>query len=129
MRRETFAPPPPRSLQMDKHGLDDFHDRLTRRKAELQGRLVRIEHDLDEPMNADVPDRVTEREGDEVLEGLGLAGQEEIRAIDAALDRIAAGTFGTCVRCGLPISAARLQAVPHAPLCQECAAEVARGGR
>ena len=114
---------------MDKHGLDDFHDRLTRRKAELQGRLVKIEHDLDEPMNADVPDRVTEREGDEVLEGLGLAGQEEIRAIDAALDRIAAGTFGTCVRCGLPISAARLQAVPHAPLCQECAAEVARGGR
>lgn len=80
-------------------------------------------------MNADVPDRVTEREGDEVLEGLGLAGQEEIRAIDAALDRIAAGTFGTCVRCGLPISSARLQAVPHAPLCQECAAEVARGGR
>ncbi|MBD9648705.1 TraR/DksA family transcriptional regulator [Ensifer sp. ENS09] len=114
---------------MDKHGIDDFHDRLTRRKAELQGRLVKIEHDLDEPMNADVPDRVTEREGDEVLEGLGLAGQEEIRGIDAALDRIAAGTFGTCVRCGLPISAARLQAVPHAPLCQDCATEVARGGR
>lgn len=114
---------------MDKYALDDFRERLTRRKEELQGRLIKIERDLDEPMNADVPDRVTEREGDEVLEGLGLAGQEEIRAIDAALDRIAAGTFGTCARCGAPISSARLQAVPHAPLCQECAAELAGGAR
>ena len=31
-------------------------------------------------------------ENDEVMEDLGLAGQEEIRAIDAALARIEAGT-------------------------------------
>lgn len=114
---------------MNKLALDDFRERLTSRKRELYGRLVKIEHDLDEPMNADVPDRVTERENDEVLEGLGLAGQEEIRGIDAALDRIASGTFGTCVRCGLPISPERLDAVPHTPLCQECAAEVAAGAK
>ena len=65
---------------MDKFALDDFRSRLAHRKEELQGRLVKIEHDLDEPMNADVPDRVTEREGDEVLEGLGLAGCGEDRA-------------------------------------------------
>lgn len=112
---------------MDKPALEEFHERLISRKRELYGRLVKIEHDLDQPMNADVPDRVTERENDEVLEGLGLAGQEEIRGIDAALDRIAAGTFGICARCGLPISAERLDAVPHTPLCQECAAEVAAG--
>lgn len=110
---------------MDKYALDDFRDLLLRRKRELYGRLVKIEEDLEQPMNADVPDRVTERENDEVLEGLGLAGQGEIRAIDAALDRIAAGTFGICVRCGEQISQERLHAVPHAPLCQTCAAEVA----
>lgn len=110
---------------MDKYALDDFRDKLLRRKDELYGRLVKIEEDLDQPMNADVPDRVTERENDEVLEGLGLAGQGEIRAIDAALDRIAAGTYGICARCGDPISQERLRAVPHAPLCQTCAAEVA----
>ncbi|MCZ4089931.1 MULTISPECIES: TraR/DksA family transcriptional regulator [Sinorhizobium] len=111
---------------MDKYALEDFREQLLRRKRELYGRLVKIEEDLDQPMNADVPDRVTEREGDEVLEGLGLAGQGEIRAIDAALDRIESGTFGTCVRCGEQISPERLHAVPHAPLCQTCAAEVAR---
>ncbi|MBP2235173.1 RNA polymerase-binding transcription factor DksA [Sinorhizobium kostiense] len=110
---------------MDKYALEDFREQLLRRKRELYGRLMKIEEDLEQPMNADVPDRVTERESDEVLEGLGLAGQSEIRAIDAALDRIAAGTFGICVRCGDPISQERLQAVPHAPLCQVCAAEVA----
>lgn len=114
---------------MDKYALEDFRELLLRRKRELYGRLVKIEEDLDQPMNADVPDRVTERENDEVLEGLGLAGQGEIRAIDAALDRIQAGTFGICARCGDPISAERLRAVPHAPLCQACAAELASGGR
>ncbi len=87
---------------MDKYALDDFREQLLRRKRELHGRLVQIEEDLEQPMNADVPDRVTERESDEVLEGLGLAGQGEFRAIDAALNRIEAGTFGICVRCAIP---------------------------
>lgn len=37
-----------------------------------------------------------------------------------ALDRIAAGTFGTCESCGQPIGKARLQAFPRATLCVEC---------
>ena len=38
------------------------------------------------------------------------------------LDRIHAGTFGTCVKCGEPIAIERLNAVPHTPFCQACAA-------
>ena len=45
---------------------------------------------------------------------------EELRAIAAALTRIANGTYGTCANCGLPISKERLAAVPYAPLCEEC---------
>ena len=37
-----------------------------------------------------------------------------------ALDRIAAGTFGTCESCGQPIGKARLQAFPRATLCVDC---------
>ena len=37
-----------------------------------------------------------------------------------ALERIAAGTFGTCESCGQPIGKARLQAFPRATLCVEC---------
>jgi len=40
--------------------------------------------------------------------------------IDEALRRIEDGTFGNCHTCGKQISAARLEAVPHARLCIEC---------
>ena len=37
-----------------------------------------------------------------------------------ALDRIEAGTYGTCENCGGPIGKARLQAFPRATLCVAC---------
>ncbi|SDZ93920.1 TraR/DksA family transcriptional regulator [Rubrimonas cliftonensis] len=95
--------------------------RLQARLAELRTRLEGIEHDLDETPNPDAEERATEREGDEVLESLGAAGLGEIRAIEAALDRIEEGEFGVCVACGGAIAAGRLDAVPHAPRCAKCA--------
>lgn len=97
-----------------------YEARLKKRRSELASRLGKIESDLDQQPNQDSEDRATERENDEVLEGLGLQGQMELKAIDAALGRIAEGTYGTCVRCGGEISAERLDAVPHAALCREC---------
>jgi RNA polymerase-binding transcription factor DksA len=97
---------------------------LVARKAELERRLVRIEGELDEPMNADADERAVERQDDEVLEAMGEAGLSELRAIDAALDRIAHGRYGICARCGEDIAEARLEAVPHAALCQSCHAEI-----
>lgn len=41
-------------------------------------------------------------------------------AIDAALQRIDAGTFGTCVECGVAIPDARLKALPYAAYCIGC---------
>ncbi|MXU64189.1 TraR/DksA family transcriptional regulator [Oceanomicrobium pacificus] len=96
---------------------------LETRLAELRGRLEHIEHDLDQPVSKDDEDRATEREDDEVLEGIGEAGLQEIRSIEAALQRIAAGSYGECVSCGEEIDAARLDIVPHTPLCKTCAAK------
>lgn len=53
-------------------------------------------------------------------EVLGGRDNAEIAAIDAALDRLQAGTFGQCQRCGLAISAGRLQAQPSAATCLAC---------
>ena len=41
--------------------------------------------------------------------------------IDAALDRIAAGTYGSCVHCGSAIPVERLQMRPFARACVTCA--------
>ncbi|WP_117190565.1 TraR/DksA family transcriptional regulator [Rhizobium terrae] len=101
---------------------------LRARKDELEIRLNRIEQDFTAPRNPDDDDRAIERNNDEVLEELGETGERELVAIDAALGRIAAGTFGTCTRCGAPIAEKRLETVPHAPLCQACAEEVSRRG-
>lgn len=47
----------------------------------------------------------------------------ELQAIDGALARLEAGTFGTCVDCDGEIEMRRLQAVPFALRCEEDAAE------
>ena len=97
-----------------------FEQVLLARKDELDQRLQHIEHDLDQPMNNDVEDRATEREDDEVMETMGNAGLMEIEAIDAALERIKANTFGACVECGEPISKERLDILPTATKCRKC---------
>ena len=94
---------------------------LLDRLRELNARLSGVEAELDQLADADVEERATEREGDEVLEGIGNAGLLEIKMIQAALGRIADGSFGECVACGEPISQARLNAVPHAARCKNCA--------
>jgi RNA polymerase-binding protein DksA len=40
--------------------------------------------------------------------------------IDDALERIDAGSYGTCADCGNPIPEERLEAVPWATLCIDC---------
>lgn len=44
----------------------------------------------------------------------------ELADVDAALARIARGSYGICVTCGQPIPFARLEVVPFADNCVEC---------
>jgi DnaK suppressor protein len=46
--------------------------------------------------------------------------------IDRALERIDSGTYGLCIKCGMPIPEERLQAVPWAALCVPCSAGPAK---
>jgi DnaK suppressor protein len=48
-------------------------------------------------------------------------GQERtLEQVDGALERMAAGTYGACDRCGQEIDFARLKAIPQATLCMSC---------
>lgn len=98
-----------------------FERKLLARKDEIERRLKKIDIDLGTLKSADSAERAAEAENDEVLEEFGHVGEEELRAIDAALDRIDKGRYGQCMRCGGPISVERLKAVPHTPFCQDCA--------
>jgi RNA polymerase-binding transcription factor DksA len=100
------------------------------RKAELEARLAALQADvetiedqLEAPAaNESAEDQAKEREDDEVLEDLGAARVREIRMIDAALQRIEDGSYGTCTNCGNPIEPKRLDLLPETPLCATCAA-------
>jgi DnaK suppressor protein len=52
----------------------------------------------------------------------------QLAAVEAAVARLDAGTFGTCVRCGRPIAPERLDALPWAAHCIDCQRIVGRGG-
>lgn len=102
--------------------VQERHRELVKRRDYLVARLERIEDHLEDAPNPDWEEAAQEAENDEVMEDLGLAGQEEIRAIDAALVRIDAGTYGDCVTCGEEISEERLDILPYTPFCKNHAA-------
>lgn len=103
---------------------------LRERAAALDELLARLDRDEQE-VRADRADGTADDEHDP--EGSTLSGEWQrldavLRAtlaeraeVDAALRRIADGTYGLCARCGRPIPAGRLEARPMAVLCVECA--------
>lgn len=46
--------------------------------------------------------------------------RQAVEQITSALNRIAQGTYGRCVRCGRQIAPARLEVLPSAAACIEC---------
>lgn len=54
------------------------------------------------------------------------SGEEALSAIEEALERIEDGTYGICLECSNKIARARLDAIPYAPLCIECATKLER---
>jgi len=56
-----------------------------------------------------------------VVDAIGNETAQSIRAVQAALERIAAGIYGICGSCGQQIAPGRLKAVPEATRCVNCA--------
>jgi len=50
-------------------------------------------------------------------------GEEGVRSIDTALEKIEEGAFGICELCAKKINKERLKAVPYATLCIDCQRE------
>lgn len=52
--------------------------------------------------------------------------RQHLAAVDAALERLAAGTYGACTACGKPIPVERLEALPWTALCIDCSRSTRR---
>ena len=98
-----------------------LRERLERKKDELTARLERITANLRRGYEADSKERAKQMEDNEVVDALGNEARDELRKITAALVRMDAGDYGTCVECGLEIDTGRLEAYPYAQECIDCA--------
>jgi DnaK suppressor protein len=85
---------------------------LVKSDSEHHQQIADEVHDLEDDSFADLMVDVNLAEIDRDL--------EELRAIDAAIMRIADGSYGTCEHCGLRIEFERLQATPFASRCFDC---------
>ncbi len=110
---------------MNPRTLNQIETSLARARAELLRETQTAESDLATLTEIRVEPELIDRAQDEVLiqvlHKLDERERGEIVAIDAALARMHAGTYGTCLGCGESITVARLQAQPTATLCLECA--------
>jgi DnaK suppressor protein len=108
---------------MSDEELRAIRERLLARGNELRERLSRVRLDLrreSNPLPQDLSDAAIVLENDEILEAIEKTAISELAHIDHALERMSAGTFAQCERCGRDISAERLQVVPHATRCPVC---------
>jgi DnaK suppressor protein len=69
----------------------------------------------------DVMDAAMDTAQDEISSQLVEVESRELSQIEDALNRLRDGHYGECEHCNKPIPLARLQAVPYATLCIECA--------
>jgi RNA polymerase-binding protein DksA len=106
--------------------VDAFRERLERERERLQHARETVNHtsslseetgDLAIGAEDHLADNATEVFMRELDDGLGENAEHVLAEIDAALQRIDEGTFGTCAACGGPIGEERLEAVPYATLC------------
>jgi DnaK suppressor protein len=101
--------------------LKKLKSHLETKLAELLERVDGIEDTLRDPGEKDWEENAIAWEKNEALEAIEVASETEIREIRRALQRIESGEYGKCSECNQPIAKARLEAVPWATTCMECA--------
>jgi DnaK suppressor protein len=106
--------------------VDAFRVRLEQERERLEHARAAVSHtsslteetgDLAIGAGDHLADSATETFMRELDDGLGENADHVLAEIDAALQRIDEGSFGTCVVCGGPVGEERLEAVPYAMLC------------
>lgn len=104
------------STNPDARAVELPHDIAVRLRAVLASRRDEVAAHLERLATADDLSVVDEHEISAAM------ANEAMRNVEYALSRIDAGTYGTCEACGGAIPLERLEAIPHARACVDCAA-------
>jgi RNA polymerase-binding protein DksA len=114
---------------LTRHHIEVLRKALKRRFLEVHEEIRQALLESDEQSYIELAGRVRDREDSSVadlLVDVTLAEVDrlvsEIRDIDAALLRMADGSYGVCLDCGEDIEVPRLEASPTAQRCRPCQA-------
>ena len=114
---------------LDAASLAGFRRRLQERRDELTA-LIAQGRRADQPVSPDKAiGRLTRQDAlqqQQMSAALVRRYEQELNRVQSALRAIDAGTYGLCQRCGEPIAAARLNAMPYASQCVRCAGTQSR---
>jgi RNA polymerase-binding transcription factor DksA len=118
-----------RTLKRLRQKLIDERDQQLRHEEELQAEAEELAQERDpgdtqfdeESGEGDTVN--VERERDLLL---SASARQTVDAIDRALKRMDAGTYGVCVPAGRRLSVERLEAIPYAEECVDCKARAER---
>lgn len=104
-------------------------ERLQALRVEIRDELLRADQQTYGELAGQVHDRQEESIAD-LLVDVQLADLDrhiqEVRQIEAALESMQAGCYGTCIDCGDAIDLQRLAVQPAAQRCQRCQGEFER---
>ena len=113
--------------------MDRARSRLEAERAETRERLAHLIEDYDAIVAASLGSNADDEhdpEGATIAFERSQVGalvrQAQLHAveIDAAMDRLKSGVYGTCERCGGTIGAGRLEVRPVARTCIQCATAI-----
>jgi len=109
-------------IEAAKRRLTEERTRIFEERAHLVEDTSRsMEEAIDEDGNdSHLADSASETLDREIELSLEDNAEHLLAAIDVALERIDAGTYGLCARCGGQISPERLEALPWAGKCIDC---------
>jgi len=105
-------------------------DRIERRRGEIRAWLDSLTRRHSDIVDASVwttnddehdPEGVTIAFERAQVTGLRQQALDELAALDRAEERVRAGTYGRCARCGADIAEGRLDALPATTTCITCA--------
>ena len=101
----------------------DIRKNLEQRLASLLLRHGKLEASRrhEEGLPNDWEERANLLANDEVLEAIDAHDRQDLVAIRDALARMKQGSYGRCETCQAPIGARRLEALPFATHCMDCA--------
>ena len=121
-----------KKTKLPKEVLSKLQKALLKKRARLMGNVEKLEEESFMNSQKDysgdisgykthIADIGSDASGMELMLGLASNQQKLLQQVNDALARIEDGTYGFCQMCGKPIPQARLEAIPEAELCLNCA--------